>query len=210
MGKEGLFVVNEMKRLQKSSTGSRMEGFMKFQVSRLVRTDLLGVLFELQRQDLVSLSMKIYEVVRREIWYRPDMFFYRDMLMMLARNKRIEETRQVWGDLKQEQVLFDQHTYGDLVRAFLHAGLPDVAMEFYREMRLSPDPPLFLPFRVILKGLIPYPELRDKVKDDFLELFPHLAVYDPPEGEEGWNIDGTLGIKLEFSKINDANDSMLK
>ncbi|CAH9055416.1 unnamed protein product [Cuscuta epithymum] len=123
----------------------------------------------------------MYEVVRKEIWYRPDMFFYRDMLLMLARNKRAEEAKQVWKDLKNEGVLFDQHTFGDLVRAFLDGGLPEEAMHVYDEMRSSTEPPLSLPYRVILKGLLPYPDLREKVKDDFLELFPGMIIYDPPE-----------------------------
>lgn len=109
------------------------------------------------------------------------MFFYRDMLMMLARNKKVDEAKRVWDDLKRERVLFDQHTFGDLIRAFLDSGLPTEAMDIYEEMRLAPDPPLSLPYRVILKGLLPYPELREKVKDDVLELFPNMIVYDPPE-----------------------------
>ena len=109
------------------------------------------------------------------------MFFFRDMLMMLARNRKVDESRRVWEDLKREEVLFDQHTFGDLVRAYLDSGLPSEAMNIYDEMRQSPDPPLSLPFRVILKGLLPYPQLREKVKDDFLELFPDMIVYDPPE-----------------------------
>ena len=129
----------------------------------------------------LTLVLQLYDVVRKEIWYRPDMYFYRDMLMMLARNKKVDETKRVWEDLKREEVLFDQHTFGDLVRAFLDGGLPSVAIDIYDEMRQSPDPPLSLPYRVILKGLLPYPELREKVKDDFSELFPGMIVYDPPE-----------------------------
>ncbi|CAA6661845.1 unnamed protein product [Spirodela intermedia] len=155
--------------------GARLEAFVKSHVCRLLRSDLLAVLAELQRQNL------IYEVVRKEIWYRPDMFFYRDMLVMLARNGDAEAAKRVWGDSRKEEVLFDQHTYGDLVRAFCDGGLPDLGMEFYGEMRRSPDPPLSLPFRVILKGLLRHPELRTKVKDDFLVLFPGMVVCDPPE-----------------------------
>ncbi|KAF9597487.1 hypothetical protein IFM89_019014 [Coptis chinensis] len=179
MGKEALIIVKELKRLK--SDGIRFDRFMKSQVSRLLRSDLVAVLAEVQRQDQVFLSIKIYDVVRKEIWYRPDMFFYRDMLMMLARNKRVDEIRQVREDLRREDVLFDQHTYGDIVRSFLDGGMPSEAMDLYEEMRCSPDPPLSLPYRVILKGLIPYPELRERVKDDFLELFPDMIVYDPPE-----------------------------
>ncbi|KAG5517364.1 hypothetical protein RHGRI_037944 [Rhododendron griersonianum] len=179
MGKEGLMVAKELKRLH--SNPVRFDRFIKSHVSRLLKSDLVAVLAEFQRQDLVSLSMKLYDLVRKEIWYRPDMFFYRDMLMMLARNKKVDEAKRVWEDLKREEVLFDQHTFGDIMRAFLDGGLPSEAMDIYDEMRQSPDPPLSLPYRVILKGLISYPELREKVKDDFLELFPDMVVYDPPE-----------------------------
>ncbi|XP_028796005.1 pentatricopeptide repeat-containing protein At1g62350 [Neltuma alba] len=179
MGKEGLIVAKELKRLQ--SHPVRLDRFIRSHVSRLLKSDLVSVLAEFQRQDQVFLCIKLYDVVRKEIWYRPDMFFYRDMLMMLARNKRVDEIKRVWEDLKREEVLFDQHTFGDIIRACLDSGLPNEAMDIYEEMRQSPDPPLSLPFRVMLKGLIPYPELREKVKDDFLELFPGMIVYDPPE-----------------------------
>lgn len=179
MSKESLMVAKELKRLQ--SHPIRFDRFIKSHVSRLLKSDLVSVLAEFQRQDQVFLCMKLYDVVRKEIWYRPDMFFYRDMLMMLARNEKVDEAKQVWEDLRREEVLFDQHTFGDIIRAFLDSGLPSQAMFIYDEMRSSPDPPISLPFRVILKGLIPYPELREKVKDDFLELFPDMIVYDPPE-----------------------------
>lgn len=60
MGKEGLFVVQQLKRLAASSHGgARLEQFMRSHVSRLLRTDLLAVLAEFQRQDNVPLSMKV-------------------------------------------------------------------------------------------------------------------------------------------------------
>ncbi|XP_047156327.1 pentatricopeptide repeat-containing protein At1g62350 [Vigna umbellata] len=179
IGKEGLLVAKELKRLR--SDPVRLDRYIRSSVSRLLKSDLVAVLAEFQRQNQVFLCIKLYEIVRKEIWYRPDMFFYRDMLMMLARNRRVEESKRVWADLKEEQVLFDQHTFGDIIRAFLDNGLPSEAMEIYEEMRQSPEPPLSLPFRVILKGLIPYPELREKVKRDFLEIFPDMIIYDPPE-----------------------------
>ncbi|KAK2399531.1 Pentatricopeptide repeat (PPR) superfamily protein [Trifolium repens] len=179
LGKEGLIITKELKRLQ--SDPVRLDRFVRSNVSRLLKSDLVSVLFEFQRQDNVFLSIKLYDIVRKEIWYRPDMFFYRDMLMMLARNRRVDETKRVWDDLKREGVLFDQHTFGDIIRAYLDSGMPSEAMDIYEEMRQSPEPPLSLPFRVILKGLIPYPELREKIKDDFLETFPDMIIYDPPE-----------------------------
>uniref|UniRef100_A0A7N0THK3 Pentatricopeptide repeat-containing protein n=1 Tax=Kalanchoe fedtschenkoi TaxID=63787 RepID=A0A7N0THK3_KALFE len=179
IGKEGLIVAKDLKRLCNNPV--RFDQYMRSNVSRLLKSDLVSVLAEFQRQDHVFLCMKLYDVVRKEVWYRPDMFFYRDMLMLLARNRKVDEANRVWADLKKEEVLFDQHTFGDIMRMYLDSGLPEQAMEVYEEMRRSPETPISLPFRVILKGLVPYPELREKVKDDFMELFPGAIVYDPPE-----------------------------
>lgn len=110
------------------------------------------------------------------------MFFYRDMLLMLARNNQAGKLMQVWEDSKREMVHFDQHTYGDIIRCLLDNNLPSQAMVFYSEMKESSDPPLSLPYRVILKGLVPHPELREKVKVDLLELFPDMIIYDPSDG----------------------------
>jgi hypothetical protein len=62
MGKEGLMVVAQLKRLAALplvGSSPRLEQFMRSHVSRLLRTDLLAVLAELLRQDHVVLSMKV-------------------------------------------------------------------------------------------------------------------------------------------------------
>ncbi|KAI7991888.1 Pentatricopeptide repeat-containing protein [Camellia lanceoleosa] len=57
-------------------------------------------------------------------------------MMMLARNKIANEAKQVWEDLKRE-VLYDQHTFGDIIRAFSDSDLPSKAMDICDEMRQS-------------------------------------------------------------------------
>lgn len=179
MGREGLLVVKELKRLKKDN--ERVQKFMKTHVARLLKSDLLAVLAEFQRQDEIFLALKIFDAVRKEIWYKPDMFLYKDMLITLARNKKGEEAMQVWKDMKAENIHVDQHTYADIIRVFLDHGSPLEAINLYEEMRQSPDLPLELPYRVVLKGLLPYPLLRNKVKQDFEELFPDIQVNDLPE-----------------------------
>ncbi|KAK6782273.1 hypothetical protein RDI58_020069 [Solanum bulbocastanum] len=105
MGKKGLMIAKEFKCFH--SNAVRFERFMKSHVSRLHKSNLVVVLVEFQRQDLPYLSMRLYEVVRKEIWYRPDMFFYRDMLFMLARNKKIPDT-VVYDPLED---LFDEEEW---------------------------------------------------------------------------------------------------
>lgn len=57
MGKEGLMVAKELKRLQTDPI--RLERFVKSNVSRLLKSDLVAVLAEFQRQDLVFLSIMV-------------------------------------------------------------------------------------------------------------------------------------------------------
>lgn len=57
MSKEALIAAKELKRLQSNSI--RLERFILSHVSRLLKSDLVSVLAEFQRQNLVFLSMKV-------------------------------------------------------------------------------------------------------------------------------------------------------
>jgi hypothetical protein len=57
LGKEGLIITKELKRLQ--SDPVRLDRFVRSNVSRLLKSDLVSVLFEFQRQDNVFLSIKV-------------------------------------------------------------------------------------------------------------------------------------------------------
>lgn len=57
MGREGLLVVKELKRLKKDT--ERVQKFMKNHVARLLKSDLLAVLAEFQRQDEIFLALKV-------------------------------------------------------------------------------------------------------------------------------------------------------
>lgn len=57
MSKEGLIAAKELKRLQ--SHPVRLDRFIKSSVSRLLKSDLVAVLAEFQRQDQVFLCMKV-------------------------------------------------------------------------------------------------------------------------------------------------------
>ena len=60
MSKEGLIAAKELNRLR--SDPFRLDRFMRSHVSRLLKSDLVSVLVELQRQDQVFLSMKVRQI----------------------------------------------------------------------------------------------------------------------------------------------------
>lgn len=93
----------------------------------------------------------------------------------------MDDAMQVWGSMRKEDLFPDSQTYAEVIRGFLRYGSPADAMNIYEDMKKSPDPPEEMPFRILLKGLLPHPLLRNRVKQDFEEMFPDRHIYDPPE-----------------------------
>lgn len=159
----------------------KLEKFIKTHVLRLLKMDMVAVLSELERQEETTLAVKMFEVIRKQDWYKADVYLYKDLVIALARCKKMDEAMQLWESMKKEDLFPDSQTYAEVIRGFLRDGSPADAMNIYEDMIKSPDPPEELPFRILLKGLLPHPLLRNKVKKDFEELFPEKHAYDPPE-----------------------------
>lgn len=179
IGKEALFVILGLKRFKDDE--EKLEKFIKSHVMRLLKMDMIAVLCELERQEEVALAVKIFGVIQKQDWYKPDVYLYKDLIIALARCKKMDDAMQLWETMRKEGLFPDSQTYAEVIRGFLKYGSPADAMNIYEDMKNSPDPPEELPFRILLKGLLPHPLLRNRVKQDFEEIFPERHVYDPPE-----------------------------
>lgn len=127
------------------------------------------------------MNVQMFNVIQKQDWYKPDVFLYKDLIIALARSQKMDEVMKLWESMEKENLSPDSQTYTEVIRGFLKYGSPADAMNVYEHMKNSPDPPEELPFRILLKGLLPYPLLRNKVKQDFEEIFPDQNIYDPPE-----------------------------
>ncbi|KAI3707255.1 hypothetical protein L6452_25603 [Arctium lappa] len=179
LGKEALFVILGLKRVKDDE--EKLDKFVKTHVSRLLKMDMVAVLNELERQEEVHLAVKMFWVIQKQDWYQPDVYLYKDLIISLAKSKKMDEAMKLWESMKKENLYPDSQTYTEVIRGFLRFGSPADAMNIYEDMKQSPDPPDELPFRILLKGLLPHPLLRNKVKQDFEEIFPEQSIYDPPE-----------------------------
>ncbi|KAJ4978458.1 hypothetical protein NE237_009238 [Protea cynaroides] len=179
IGKEALFVVLGLKRFKDDE--EKLDKFIKSHVLRLLKMDMITVLGELERQEEVFLGLKIFRTIKKQDWYKPDVFLYKDLIIALAKSKKMDDAMEIWESMRNEDLFPDSQTYAEVIRGFLRYGSPADAMNIYEDMLKSPDPPEELPFRILLKGLLPHPLLRNRVKQDFEEMFPDRNVYDPPE-----------------------------
>ncbi|PKU80530.1 protein THYLAKOID ASSEMBLY 8-like, chloroplastic [Dendrobium catenatum] len=179
LGKEALFVIQGMKRFKDND--EKLARFIKSHVLRLLKLEKITVLNELERQQEVGLALKMFRLIEKEDWFKPDVFLYKDLIISLAKGQNMEEAMQVWDSMKEKELFPDYQTYAEVIRGFLRFGSPADAMNIYEDMKKCPDPPEELPFRVLLKGLVPHPLFRNRVKQDFIELFPERHIYDPLE-----------------------------
>lgn len=124
---------------------------------------------------------QIFKVIKKQDWYKPDFYLYKDLIVALARRKNMDDVMDLWQSMRDENLFPDSQTYTEVIRGFLQHGSPADAMNIYEDMKKSPDLPDQLPFRILMKGLLPHPLLRNKVKQDFEEIFPDQRVFDPPE-----------------------------
>ena len=141
-------------------------------------SQLLGFYLSL-REELIE--FQVFRVFQKQDWYKPDVYLYKDLIIALAKCKKMDNAMQLWESMRKEDLFPDYQTYTEVIRGFLRHGSPADAMNIYEDMKKSPDPPEELPFRILLKGFLPHPLLRNRVKQDFEEIFPDRHVYDPPE-----------------------------
>lgn len=126
-------------------------------------------------------KFQVFQVIQKQDWYKPDVYLYKDLVIALTRTGKTDEAMKLWEAMRNENLFPDSQMYTEVIRGFLRDGSPADAMNIYEDMKKSPDPPEELPFRILLKGLLPHPLLRNRVKQDYEELFPEKHVYDPPE-----------------------------
>ncbi|XP_065011281.1 protein THYLAKOID ASSEMBLY 8, chloroplastic [Musa acuminata AAA Group] len=64
--------------------GDSLERVLAAKVRRLIKGDMVAVLRELQSQGEGLLALQVFEEVRREHWYKPQLSVYNDMIKVLA------------------------------------------------------------------------------------------------------------------------------
>ncbi|CAH2065150.1 unnamed protein product [Thlaspi arvense] len=127
IGKEALFVILGLKRLKEDD--EKLEKFIKTHVFRLLKLDMLAVIGELERQEETALAIKVmFEVIQKQEWYQPDVFMYKDLIVSLAKSKRMDEAMGLWEKMKKEDLFPDSQTYTEVIRGFLRDGCPADAM----------------------------------------------------------------------------------
>ncbi|KAF4378491.1 hypothetical protein G4B88_027551 [Cannabis sativa] len=154
------------------STPPKLKEVFGARLGRLLKIDLLDTLAELQRQNELDLALKVFKFVRKEVWYKPDVSLYCDMIRLLGKNKLIEMAEELFLELKEEGLEPNTRVFTEMIGAYLQLGMIDKAMEAYGLMKASGCTPDKLTFTILIRNLekVGEEELVRGVKNDCFEF----------------------------------------
>ncbi|KAJ8766983.1 hypothetical protein K2173_012492 [Erythroxylum novogranatense] len=122
--------------------------------SRLLKFDMMAVLRELLRQNHCLLALKVFEEIRNEQWYKPQVSLYVDMLTVLARNGLLEQVELLHMYLRAERNLEPEtEGFNALLRTLMSLKLTNLVIDCYnlaKTLGCEPDRPTF---RILINGL---------------------------------------------------------
>ncbi|XP_065853660.1 protein THYLAKOID ASSEMBLY 8-like, chloroplastic [Euphorbia lathyris] len=122
--------------------------------SRLLKFDMLAVLRELIRQNHCLLALQVFEEIRKEYWYKPQLSLYNDLIKVLASNGYMDQVALVCSYLKAESNLqAETESFNALFTTFLTSNLSGLVMDFYDLMKAVNCEPDRSTFKILINGL---------------------------------------------------------
>ncbi|GMI78674.1 hypothetical protein like AT5G09315 [Hibiscus trionum] len=161
--------------LRLANSDSKLHHVFSTRLSRLLKADLLDTLAELQRQNESHLALKVFEFARKEVWYKPDMSLYCDMIQLLGKNKMTEMAEQLFAEIEKDGLKPNTRAYTELIGAYLQVGLIEKAMETYDRLKASGCSPDKLTFTILIRNLenAGKEELAAVLKKDCIEYLEY-------------------------------------
>jgi len=95
----------------------------------------------------------VFEEVRKEHWYKPQLSVYIDMITVLANNDLYDKVEQICSYLKKEYLEPDTEGFNMLLKTLLNLGFNNTAMDCFRLMKLWESEPDESTFRILIHGL---------------------------------------------------------
>ncbi|XP_020106848.1 pentatricopeptide repeat-containing protein At3g46870-like [Ananas comosus] len=153
---EAIQAVQSLKLASRSSSSSSLDRtaeIFRSKLGRLLKGDLVAVLAELRRQNEWELALQVFAFIKKEVWYKPDLSLYCDMILMLGKNKLIEAAEELFSELREEGLQPDTRAYTEMIGAFLQVDRVEKAMDMYKLMKDSGCNPDKLTLTILIRNL---------------------------------------------------------
>ncbi|KAG7014506.1 Pentatricopeptide repeat-containing protein, chloroplastic, partial [Cucurbita argyrosperma subsp. argyrosperma] len=84
-------------------------------------------------------ALKVFELLREQMWYRPYAGMYIKLIVMLGKCKQPEKAYELFQEMIEEGCEVSHESYTALLSAYSRSGLLDRAFSLLNEMKNSPD-----------------------------------------------------------------------
>lgn len=85
------------------------------------------------------LYLQIFELLREQLWYRPNSGMYVKLIVMLGKCKKPEKAHELFQDMINEGCAVNHESYTALLSAYSRSGLFDEAFSLLEEMKNTPE-----------------------------------------------------------------------
>jgi chitinase len=92
----------------------------------------------------------VFQFVRKEDWYEPDLLIYCDMILLLGKNKLIERAEELFSELKKEGLEPNTRAFAEMIGAYMQVGMIEKAYESMKASGCAPDR---LTFMILIRNL---------------------------------------------------------
>ncbi|KAK3017661.1 hypothetical protein RJ639_003278 [Escallonia herrerae] len=123
--------------LKLAKSPAKMEEVFSSRISRLLKADLC----------------QVFDFLRREAWYEPDLSLFSDMICMLGKRKLIGTVEELFSVLLKEGLKPDTRAYTELIGAYLRVNKVEKAVETYEWMKASGCVPDKLTLTILIRNL---------------------------------------------------------
>ncbi|KAL8208418.1 hypothetical protein R6Q57_007830 [Mikania cordata] len=133
-----------------------------------------GTVLEALHERITALrwesALKVFELLREQLWYRPNSAIYVKLIVMLGKCKQPEKAHSLFQDMIDEGCVVNQESYTALLSAYSRSGLFRKAFSILEEMRNTPDcHPDVYTYSILIKSCLHFHEF-DKVQSLLSEM----------------------------------------
>ncbi|GJZ17541.1 pentatricopeptide repeat-containing protein [Tanacetum coccineum] len=151
-------------------------------MSRLFPGTVLEALHERITASRWESALKVFELLREQLWYRPNSAIYVKLIVMLGKCKQPEKAHSLFQAMIDEGCIVNQESYTALLSAYSRSGLFRKAFSILDEMKNTPDcQPDVYTYSILIKSCLHYHEF-DKVQSLLSEMIsqgvkPNTVTY---------------------------------
>lgn len=148
MGREAVEAAQEL--VWAKNDKKRVERVINDKIVRLVKVDMEGVMDVLVRGGEGEAAVKVFEIIRKEPWYKPDSSVYGKLIYCLGKGQKQSLAVRLLREMKDQNCDADETIYASIISSYCEENMYKEGLTLLREMQSLGMRPYDSTFRLII------------------------------------------------------------